>query len=143
MAYEDFKDLTRRATSDIILCDKAFNIAKNPNMMDIRRVLLQLFLNFFGKKTSGGALKNDNMSNKELAEDLHKPIIRRFKKGKAHLSFINSISGADLADMQLVSKFIKDFVFYCVLLIFSVNTHELFLWKIKKILQLPSLFKKF
>ena len=127
MAYEDFKDLTRRATSDIILCDKAFNIAKNPNMMDIRRVLLQLFLNFFGKKTSGGALKNDNMSNKELAEDLHKPIIRRFKKGKAHLSFINSISGADLADMQLVSKFIKDFVFYCVLLIFSVNTHELFL----------------
>ena len=30
MAYGDFKDLTRKATSDKILRDKAFNIAKNP-----------------------------------------------------------------------------------------------------------------
>ena len=30
MTYEDFKDLTRRTASDIILRDKAFNIAKNP-----------------------------------------------------------------------------------------------------------------
>ena len=30
MAYEDFKDLTRRTASDKILRDKAFNIAKNP-----------------------------------------------------------------------------------------------------------------
>ena len=30
MAYADFKDLTRRAASDKISRDKAFNIAKNP-----------------------------------------------------------------------------------------------------------------
>ena len=30
MAYEDFKDLTRRTESDKVLRDKAFNIAKNP-----------------------------------------------------------------------------------------------------------------
>ena len=30
MAYGDFKDLARRTASDKILCDKAFNIAKNP-----------------------------------------------------------------------------------------------------------------
>ena len=30
MAYEDFKDLFRRTTSDKILHDKTFNIAKNP-----------------------------------------------------------------------------------------------------------------
>ena len=46
---------------------------------------------------------------------------------------------ADLADMQLIKKF----VFYYVLPIFSVNTHGLFLWKIKKVLQLQMLFKKF
>ena len=37
---------------------------------------------FFDKKTSGGAIKNKNMSNKELAEELHKPIIKIFKKRK-------------------------------------------------------------
>ena len=36
----------------------------------------------FDKKTSGGAIKNKNMSNKELAEELHKPIIRKFNKEK-------------------------------------------------------------
>ena len=30
IAYRDFKDLPRRAASDKVLCDKAFNIAKNP-----------------------------------------------------------------------------------------------------------------
>ena len=47
------------------------------------------------------------MSNKELAEELHKTIIKKFKKRKLHLSFINNIWGADLADMQLISKFNK------------------------------------
>ena len=45
------------------------------------------------------------MSNKELAEELHKP--RKFKKIKVHSHFIDNIWGADLADMQLISKFNK------------------------------------
>ena len=44
MAYGDFKDLTRRTTSDKILHDKAFNIAKNP------KFLLQWFLIFLIKR---------------------------------------------------------------------------------------------
>ena len=36
MAYGYFRDLTRRTVSDKILRDKAFNIAKNKNMMDIK-----------------------------------------------------------------------------------------------------------
>ena len=39
---------------------------------------------FFDKETSGGAIKNEIMSNKELAEELHKPIIRKFEKRKVH-----------------------------------------------------------
>ena len=43
----------------------------------------------------------------ELAEELYKPIIRKFKKTKVHSFFIENIWDADLADMQLISKFNK------------------------------------
>ena len=47
------------------------------------------------------------MSDKKLAEELPNPVIRKFKKGKVHSSFIDNIWGTDLADMQLISKFNK------------------------------------
>ena len=56
------------------------------------------------------------MSNSELAEELHKPIIRKFGKRKVYSSFKENIWGADLADMQLISKFNKWFWFIlCVI----------------------------
>ena len=36
----------------------------------------------FDKETSGSTVKNENISKKELAEELHKPIIKKFKKRK-------------------------------------------------------------
>ena len=46
---------------------------------------------YFDKKTSGGAstlaIKNEDISKKELAEELHKPTIRKFKKRKVHSAF--------------------------------------------------------
>ena len=36
------------------------------------------------KKISGGTVKKENIPNKELAEELHKPIIRKFNKGDVH-----------------------------------------------------------
>ena len=33
---------------------------------------------FFDKKSSGSGTKNEIISNKELAEELHKPITRKF-----------------------------------------------------------------
>ena len=65
------------------------------------------------------------MSNEELAEELHKPIIRKFKKRKVYSPFIGNIWGADLADMQLISTFNAGFRFFFVLLIFSANTQGL------------------
>ena len=60
------------------------------------------------------------MSSKELAEELHKPIIRKFKKRKVHSSFIDNIWGGDLDNMQLISTFNKEFRFLlCVIDIFS------------------------
>ena len=51
-------------------------------MMDIKEVWLQWFITFFDKITSGSGIKNENISNKELAEELDKPIIRKLQKQK-------------------------------------------------------------
>ena len=78
--YRYFKDLAERIPSDKMLRDKAFNIAKNPKYDRYQRGLASMVYKFFDKKTSGSCIKNENISNKELAEDLHKPIIRKFNK---------------------------------------------------------------
>ena len=130
MFYEDFKDLTRRAASDKILHDKAFNIAKNPKYDGYQRGLASMAYNIFDKKTSSGGIKNEIISNKELAEELHKPIIRKFNKREVQSLFINNIWGADLADMQLISKFNKRFRFLlCVIDIFSKYSRVIHLKK--------------
>ena len=46
---------------------------------------------FFDKKSSGSGIKNENISNKELAEELHKPIIRIFNKRKVNSPFTYNI----------------------------------------------------
>ena len=57
-----------------------------------------------------------NKENMQLADELHKPIIRNFKKRKVYSSFRENIWGTDLADMQLLSKFNKGFRFLlCVI----------------------------
>ena len=73
--YEDFKDLTRRTASNKMWRDKSFDIAKNPKS-EIR--LSSMVYKFFDKKTSVSGIKIEKISNKELAEELHKPIIRKF-----------------------------------------------------------------
>ena len=97
--------------------------------MDIKKVLLQWFTNFLIKKTSGSGIKHKNMTNqrsldlatRELAEELHKLIIIwKFKKRKVYSTFIDNIWGADLADMQLLSKINKGICFLlCVIDPFS------------------------
>ena len=79
----------------------------------------------FDKKTSGSNIKNKNILNKELAEELHKLLLGNLRRQKVHSLFIDNISGADLADMQL--NLIKNLGFCCVLLIFTVNMFGLFL----------------
>ena len=96
--------------------------------------------NFFDKKTYDGTVENKIMSNKESAKELNKPNIRKFEKRKEHSSFIHNICGGDLGDMQLISKFNKEFK--CV-----IDTYSKCAWvfslKYKKELQLLMLFKNF
>ena len=62
--------------------------------------------------------------NEQLAEELHRSIIRKFKKRKVYSGFKDNISGADLADMQLISKFNKGFRF----LLFVVDIFSKYAW---------------
>ena len=59
--------------------------------------------NSSGANTSSCAIKNEIMSNKQLAEKLHKPIIRKFEKRKVH-SFLDTWDAEDNigdADLQI------------------------------------------
>ena len=61
----------------------------------------------FDKKSKGSGMKNEIKENQQLANKLHKPNIRKFKKRKVYSSFKDNIWGVDLADMQLKSKYNK------------------------------------
>ena len=120
MAYGDFKDLARRTASDKVWRDKAFNIAKNRKYDGYQRGLASMVHNFFDKKSTGSGIINNNTQNIQLSKELHKPIIRNLKKRTVYSSFKDNIWGADLADIQLISKFNKGFRFLlCVIDIFS------------------------
>ena len=69
MAYGDFKDLARRTAADKVLRDKAFNVAKDPK--------------YDGYQMDSSGVNNEIKQNQQVAEETHKPIIRKFKKKKS------------------------------------------------------------
>ena len=76
MACADFKDLCRKtAAEDQLLLDKAFNTATNPINDGYQHGFTSVVYKFFDKKTSGSGITIENISNKQLAEELHKPVI--------------------------------------------------------------------
>ena len=99
------KDLVKRTQSDKALKDKAFKIASDPKYDGYQRGLASMVYKFFDKKSKGSGIINE--PNYQLANELHKPIIRKFKKRKVYSSFRDNIWGVDLADMQSLSKYNK------------------------------------
>ena len=92
MAYGDFKNLKRRIFSDKFLRDKAFNIAKNPKYDGHQRGLSSMVYKFFDKKSKGSGIANNEIKqNLQLVEELHKPIIRNFKKRTVYSGFKDNI----------------------------------------------------
>ena len=123
-AYSDSKDVTKKPAADKILKNKAFDIAKDPKYDGYQRGLASMVYKFFDKKSVGSGAKHVNTKfipqNRQLAEELHKPITKKFGKRKVHTAFKDNIWGADLADMQLLSKYNKRIRFLlCVIDIFS------------------------
>ena len=107
-AYSDSKYLTKRTVADKILRNRAFNIGKDPKYDGYQRRLASMVYTFFDKKSKGNGVKHVNSKltpqNQQLAEELHKPIIKKFEIRKVHTAFKDNIRDADLADMQLLRK---------------------------------------
>ena len=71
----------------------------------IQRLIFLKFLVNPNKSTSGDDMKNENMSNQESVKELNNSVIKNIQKRKVHLLFIDNMLDADLADMQIISKF--------------------------------------
>ena len=114
-AYADHKDLINRTRSDKVLRDKAYNIASNPEYDGYQRGLASMVYKFFDKRSMGSGIKKNTTkttaelsalarSSLILADELHKPVIRKPVKRKEYSQFKDNIWGVDLADMQSLSK---------------------------------------
>ena len=76
IAYGDFKDLARRTASDKFLRDEAFNIAKNPKYDGYKKGFASMVYKIFEKKSKESGVNIPLEFKEQLAEELHKPIIR-------------------------------------------------------------------
>ena len=136
-AYSDSKNFTKRTVADKILRDKAFNIAKDKKYDGYQRGLASMVYKFFDKKFASSADKSTEGSgakhvhntklapqNQQLAEELHKPIIKKFQKRKVHAAFTDNIWGADLADIQLLSRYNKGIRF----LLYVIDIFSKYAW---------------
>ena len=146
MAYGKTKDLLKLTQSDKVLKDKAFKIASNPKYDGHQRGLASMLQKFFDKKpallnkSSGSGIVNE--PNYQLPNELHKPIIRKFKKGEVQSSFRDELWGVDLTDMQSLSKYNNESKY----LLCAIDLFTKYAWvvpiKDKKGTSLVNAFKK-
>ena len=90
-AYADHKDLINRTKADKVLSDKAYNIASNPKYDGYQRGLASMVYKFFDKKCMGSGIMKNNSSI--LADELHKPVIKKFNKRKVYSQFKDDVWG--------------------------------------------------
>ena len=107
--------------SDIVLKNKALKIAVDPKVNGYQRSLAAIVYKFLNERTKGSGIEN-----KQLAEELHKPIIKNFKRRKVYSSFKDNIWDVDLADMSLISKFNKGIKY----LLCAIDLFSRFAWVI-------------
>ena len=118
MAYGQSKDLAKITQSDKVLRNKAFKIASDPKYDGYHRGLASMVCNFFDKKSSRSGIANE--LNCQLASEVRKQIIQKFKKRNVYSSYRDNIWGIDLADMQSLSKYNKGIKYlFCAIDLFS------------------------
>ena len=89
MAYRKSKDLAKRTKSGEVLKDKAFKITSDPKYDGYQRGLASMVYKLFDKRSSGSGMANE--PNYQLANEPHKPIIRKFKKRENYSIFRDNI----------------------------------------------------
>ena len=143
-AYADHKDLINRTEADKYLKDKAYDIASNPKYDGYQRGLAGMVYKFFDKKSTGSGITRNTtkLSSSILADELHKPIIRKFNKRKIYWQFKDNIWGVDLADMQSLSRKNKGIKYLlCAIYLYSKYAFVIPL-KDKKGISIVSAFNK-
>ena len=81
--YSDREDLSKRTISDKILKDKAYEITRNHGYGGYQGALASVvFKFFFDKKIWSGVSLNE-----QLAEELHEPVMKKFRRRKVHTRF--------------------------------------------------------
>ena len=139
-AYADYKDLINRTKSAKGLRDKAYNIAINPEYDGYQRGLVSMVYKFFDKKSMGSGIVRNSSSI--LADELHKPVIKKLNKRKVYSQFKDNIWGIDLADMQSLSRKNKGIKYLlCAIDLFSKYAFVVPL-KDKKGISINNAFKK-
>ena len=101
-AYTKYKDAENRLISDQKLKNSAYGIASNPEDDGYQRGLASMVYKFLDKRSMGSGIARDSSSI--LADELHKPIIKKINKRKVYSQFKDNIWGVDLADMQSLSR---------------------------------------
>ena len=85
MTYGKYKDLANRTESDNVLKENNSEIFSFLKYDEYERGFASIVYNFFDQKSAGGGIKS--MSNEQLPDEFHKPIIRKFKIRKVYSSF--------------------------------------------------------
>ena len=105
MTHGKAKDLVKITQSDKVLRDKAFEIESNPKYDGYQRGLASIVYMFSDENSSGSVIANE--PNYQLANEIHKPVMRKFGKRKVYSFFKGNNWGVDLADVQSLSKYNK------------------------------------
>ena len=109
----DHKDLINRTKSDKVLRGQAYDIASNPIYDGYQRGLASMVYKLFDKKSTAKPTAEPSSlermgsgiaSSSILANELHKPVVKKFNKRKVYSQFKDNIWGEDLADMQSLSR---------------------------------------
>ena len=117
-AYAKYKDVENRLISDQKLRNSLYDIASNPVYDGLASMVYKFFdskVAPLDKKTMSGngnakhtakpsSLERTKEVNKILAEELYKPVIKKFNKRKVYSQFKDNIWGVDFADMQSLSR---------------------------------------
>ena len=88
--------------------DKTYEVALNPKYDEYQIGLTSIF----DKKTESGAIATSSVEtsvNEELAQELHKPVIRKLKRRKDYARSKDNIWAVDLAKMGPLSSFNREF----------------------------------
>ena len=137
MAFGKSKDLAKRTQSDKVLRDKAFKIASDPKYDGYQRGLASMVYKFFDKKSSGSGV-NAIEPNDQLANELHRQIIKTFKRQKLYSYFRDNFWGVDLADLQSLTKYNQGIKY----LLCTINLFSKYAWATNEELLLLMHFKK-